>query len=254
VRRQLQFLVQSAVQPEAPRSTIAYAVNRRDDGFEIARDGMFLDTQFDPASVFRTISRAIHRDVLAALADAAVLYGITGSWRGERFLVVGESLWDRSRLALHLISKGAEIEGDDAAFVQDGTLTPYPRPLRVCGVDALLPPSAPSRDELPFLGSSPLTGSWALDLTLAGVEWRINRGRVDRIVLLETNYGGQTRMRPAEHHETARILLSSCDLRGKTATNLASITRLINEADCFRLSLGALTDLGEFWPTAWTLT
>jgi hypothetical protein len=252
VRRQLEFLVQSAAQPEAPSLSITYGVTRRGNGFEIAREGTTIDTQCDAYGVYNAISRRVHRDVLAALPDAALLWALTGSWRGERFIVVGESVWDRSRLALHLMSRGAEVEGDDLAFLHDGTLTPYPRPLRVCGLDAPLPPGAPPRDELPFLaGYNALTGSWALDLTRLGIAWRINRGSVDRIVLLETNYGGQTRIRPMPRHETARILLSNCAPRQNVAETLRSIARLTNGADCCLLNLGALADLGDFWPPDW---
>jgi hypothetical protein len=243
--------VQSAAQPEAPRSTVIYAARRRGEGFEISRDGVAFDVQFDPVGVFDCISRATHRDVLAALPERPALRALTGRWHGERFAVVGESLWDRSRLGLHLLARGAQIEGDDLAFLHDGLLTPCPRPLRVCGADVPLPREAPSRDELPFLGSNPLTDSWALDLGLAGIEWRITCGPVDRIVLLEANYGGQTRVRPVPRHETARILMSNCSPRENVAQALNSIARLTDRAECCRLSLGAPEDLGNFWPPPW---
>lgn len=252
VWEQLRFLVQSATQPESPRVTVTYAARRCAQGFEISRGGVAFDVQFDPVGVFNAVSRATHGDVLAALPErAAVLRAMTGRWQGERFIVVGESLWDRSRLALHLLARGAKIEGDELAFLHDGLLTPCPRPLRVCGPDVPLPDGVPLRDELPFLGIDPATGSWALDLAAAGFEWRIISGPVDRIVLFETNYGGQTRLAPAPAHEAARILMSCCDPRGNTAHAVRSVTALTNGANCCRLWLGAPEDIGAFWPGAW---
>lgn len=251
VERQLSFLVQSAIQPEAARSTVSYAVRRRDGAFEISRNGAVRDVQFDPVGVLNTVSGEIHRDALAAWPEATLLRAMTGRWRGERFIVVGEALWDRSRLALHLISRGADIEGDDLAILHDGVLTAYPSPLRVCGLDAPLPPRSPPRDELPFLGSSPSTGSWALDLASAGIDWEVTTGPVDRIVLLETNYGGQTRLHPVPRYETARIVMSCCDQRQNVADTLRSVAQLVDRAECCRLRLGALEEIGDDWPPVW---
>jgi hypothetical protein len=248
VERQLRCLVQSAIQPEAARSIVSYVVRRRDGAFEISRDGAVQDVQFDPAGVFKAVSRQIHRDALAAWPQAALLRAVTGHWLGERFIVVGEALWDRSRLALHLISRGADIEGDDLAILHDGVLTTYPRPLRVCGLDARLPPRSPSRDELPFLGSTPSTGSWALDLGAAGIDWRITARPVDRIVLLETNYGGQTRLHPVPRYEAARLVMSCCDPRDNVPGAIRSVARLVDGAHCCRLWLGALEEIRDIWP------
>jgi len=194
VRRALRFLIQSAVQPESPRATVSYDVRRADDGYEISRDGELADVQFDPGGVLETLYRRIFRDALDAWPNAPVLEALTGRREGERFVIVGDSLRERSQAGLALISKGVDVEGDDLAIIHDGALTAYPRPLRVCGTDVPLPPGAPPREELPFIGGSPGTGSWVLDLAQAGIDWKITTGRPDTVVVLQTNYGGQTRL------------------------------------------------------------
>jgi hypothetical protein len=241
VERALRFLDQSAQQPEPARCTVSYAVRRRGVGQEITRNGGIEDVQFDPPAVLQALYQRVQRDALSAWPEAAVLKAVTGSAGGERFIVVGETLRDRSRLALTLLSLGADLEGDDLAIIHDGVLTAYPRPLRVCGDDVPLPPSAPARDELPFQGSRRSTGSWVLDLGRAGIEWKVTSGPVHRVILLETNYGGQTRVRDVPRSDAARSLMSSCDPLGHPASAIRGIARLTdNAARCQRLRLGSL--------------
>jgi hypothetical protein len=243
----LRFLAQSAIQPEQAGSIVSYEVRRRDDGYDIVRDGALEDVQFDSHNVLRVIYRRVQLDALAAWSGAALLRAVTGRWRGMRFVVVGERLWDRSRLALQLIRHGVEIEGDNVAILHDGVLTTYPRPLRVCGVDAPLPPLAPSIADLPSAGPDPSAGPWALDLALAGIDWRITSGRPDIAISLETNYGGQTRVRELPSVEMARILMSSCDPLSAGSHAAGAVARLAGRARCYELRLGSLDDVSEAW-------
>jgi hypothetical protein len=248
-RRELRFLEQSATQSEPERSVVSYSVRPQDGGYEIWRNGKLEDVQFDPAAVRDRLYGRVQRDALAAWPGAAVLQAATGWLGGERFIVAGESLRDRSRLALQLIRHGATVEGDDMAILHDGVLTAYPRPLRVCGVDAPLPPHAPPREELPFVGLNPKTGSWVLDLTRAGVDWRITTGTPDTVVLLETNYGGQTRLSEIPRYETARTLMSCCDPLANVPGAIRAVAGLAHGARrCYRLWLGSLDHIAAVWP------
>lgn len=238
----MQFLAQSAIQPAPASSTVSYEVRRRGDGYEILRDEALEDVQFDSQTVLDAVYRRVQRDALAAWPGAAVLRAVTGRWRDERFVIVGETLWDRSRLALALIGHGVEIEGDDLAILHDGVLTAYPRPLRVCGVDAPLPPRAPAVGDLPGTGDFP-TGPWSLDLALAGIDWRITTGPLHIAVALETNYGGHTRVNKLEPLEMARILMSSCDPLSDGSHAISAVARLASGARCYRLRLGSLDEL-----------
>lgn len=243
----MRFLAQSAIQPEQAGSIVSYDVRRRGDGYEIVRDGVLEDVQFDSHNVLGVVYRRVQRDALAAWPGAALLHAITGRWQGMRFVVVGEGLWDRSRLALQLIRHGVEIEGDDIAILHDGVLTTYPRPLRVCGVDAPLPPSAPAIADLPCAGPDPSAGPWALDLVLAGIDWRITSGGPDIAIALETNYGGQTRIRKLPSVEIARILMASCDPLSARSHAAGAIARLAGGARCYKLRLGSLDDISDAW-------
>jgi hypothetical protein len=248
VERELRVLVQSAVQPEPPRATVRYDVRRGGDGaYEIFRDDVLEDVQFEPGQVLRQLYAEIQRCALAAWPQGTLLYAVTGRCRGERFLLVGETPWDRSRVALHLLCLGVDIEGDGLAILHDGAVTAIPRPLRVCGGDAPLPTRAPPRDELPCVGSNAM-GPWVLDLARAGIDWRITRGAPHLLVVLETNWGGQTRVAELAAHETARMLMSGSTPLGAPVEWIRAVARLADGPRCTRLWLGSLEHLKEVWP------
>jgi hypothetical protein len=249
VRHALRFLNQSARQPEPPQSTVSYDVRRSDEGFQISRDGDLADVQFDPTVVLDTLYRRIQRDALDAWPSAPLLEALTGRRNGERFVIVGDSLRERSQVGLALLSHGVDIEGDDLAILHDGAVTAYPRPLRVCGTDVPLPTGAPPREELPFVGGTPATGSWVLDLAQAGIDWKVTTGRPDTIIRLQTNYGGQTRLSELPRHEMARILMSQCDPRGNPIGAIRTVTELAKGARrCASLWLGSTEHVGSIWP------
>jgi hypothetical protein len=250
VERRVRYLAQRAAQPEAARTTVTYSVRGSGGGYEILRDGALQDVQFDAWSVLDGLYRSVQSDALAAWPRAAVVRAVTGTWRDERFLVIGEGLRERSSVALRLLSQGAEVEADDLAILHDGVITAYPRPLRVFGPNAPLPPGSPTRDELPSVDDSK-RGPWALDLADAGIDWRIRTGPVERVVLLETNYGGQTRLTPVSRSDAVPMIMSCCDPRDDVTETIRSIARLVGGAHCCRLWLGEVEAIRDFWPPGW---
>ena len=249
VRRALRFLIQSAAQPDPPESTVTYDVRRLADGYEISRNGEPVDVQFDPRGVLDSMYRRVQHDALGAWPGVPVLRALTGRRGPERFAIVGPSLKERSQVGLALLARAVDIEGDDLAIVHDGGLTAYPRPLRVCGVDVPIPNAAGPREMLPFVGDNPATGSWVLDLGQAGIDWRVTTGRPDTIILLGTNYGGQTRQSALPRHQMAQALMSECDPRGNPIGAVRAVAELASRAKhCLRVWLGSLEHVDSIWP------
>ena len=109
-----------------------------------------------------TIYAAVQREALAAWQQHTAVHAVVGTFAGERFAVVGGAARERSRLAVALMSAGADLEGDDLALVGADGLTTYTRPIRL-DRHARLRAHVPARSELQFMGSAG-TGQWALDL------------------------------------------------------------------------------------------
>ena len=248
MERELQFLVQSAIQPEAPTSVVHYEVRHTRGIYEISREGIAVAEEFDPVRVMSALYERIQVDALAAWPDGMLLRCLTARTSDARYVLVGEKLWDRSRVALQLIRDGFDVEGDDAAILHGAGLTAWPRPLRVCGADAPLPPLAPPRSELPGVGNEPEGRSWALDLAKAGIDWQITTGRVHGVISLEANYGGDTRLVELTQREAARRLLSHCDWGPGISEQIRAVAQLLRGARCCELRLGSLSEIAGAWP------
>lgn len=249
VESALRFLVPSATQPEPARTSVSYAVRRRNGGYEILRDGVPMDVQFDPMQVLDVLYRRTQTDALKAWPGATVLKALTGCHHGERFLVVGESRADCSHVGLELLALGADVQGDDLAILDGDQITAYPRPLRVIGDSARLPPGAPPLAALPSVAVSQSTNQWALDLAAAGLDWRISAGRCDVVIGLETNYGGQSRLAEMNRRDMARDLMSCSEALGDPLARIRTLAGLVDQARCYRLRLGNVSDVAAFWPS-----
>lgn len=223
VQRAMQSLVQSAIQPGPPRRLVSFEVQSRNGGYEIFRDGQLEDVQFDPLEVVNTLYRATQREALTAWPDAILVRAVTGVHRQQRFLMIGETGTDRSAVGLRLAQLGADIQGDDLAILDGGTVTAYPRPLRRVG--ATDPPS-------PAVGSG----------------WRITSGQCDVVVALEVNYGGQSMVREVPRRDMTRSLMSwSTPLGGNPLDSIRAQARLVDGARCCSLRLGDLSHLRSVW-------
>jgi len=245
LRSQLRWLEQSAIQPAPPETTVAYAVRRRDGAYEITRAGVPADLQFHRAGVLATLYAAVQRDALAAWPQHTAVHAVVGTFAGERFAVVGGSARERSRLAVALMSAGAELEGDDLALLGVDGLTTYPRPIRL-DRHARLPAYVPARSELPFAGS-PGTGQWALDLARAGHRWEVRSGPVARFVHFDLNDGGQTRVRELTQVGAMRALVAAADVPAAPAPAIQAMASMLGGARCRRLWLGDVEDVEKIW-------
>ena len=244
VERELQFLVHSAVQGEEPRALVHYGVSRAGDIYEIRREGVLMNVEIELRMVLQDLHTRLHREALAAWPSGVALRALTGGFRGERFVLTGESLPDRSRIGLELLSCGFDVEGDYMAIAHDQGVTAFPRPLRIPDPHVPLPRNAPPRTELPCNGSC-----WALDLGRAGIDWRIHTGPVQYVILLEANYGGQTRLYEVGGREAAQVLMSHAYALGTPVDAIRTVARLVDRSSCYRLRLGAVDEITSVWPS-----
>jgi hypothetical protein len=243
----LRFLDQSARQPEPPSLHIGYQVVRGNEMYEIQREGVLINAEFDHAGVVGTLYAAIQHDALAAWPEATVLRGVVGRWQDQRFVVAGDGGRERSGLALALLAAGASIEGDDLALVDRRGLTTYPRALRVGSAMGALPTGIPGRETLPFSGRSERTGVWALDPRRTGRPWRVETGPVQHIVEFTMNDGGMTRVGDLSAISGVRTLMMGIDPRGGAPAAIRDVSALSVGARCHRLWLGSFGDVSEVW-------
>jgi len=141
----------------------------------------------------RIYRRVLERYVLAGWVG---LHGALVNIHGRRLLLLGDKGAGKSTLTSKLLFAGHPIEGDEMVLVRDGQVMALPRRLHLKpGIETQVPELVPLLENLPasWAGEQQLRG---LDPTALGLPWVIHCGRVDHIVWLRPNHGGDTRLSP----------------------------------------------------------
>jgi hypothetical protein len=179
--------------------------------------------------------RSIEDRPKAALLHAAVLR------RGaKRVLLVGSESAGKTSLALRLVQSGFDLEGDEHVFLEDDGVIARPRACRVKETSlALLPALAPSIAAAPVYVDEYGRRTFNVDPRLIGGTWRISKGSVDTVIMLQPNHGGFSSLRPMSPLAVAQAIMSEFGLResGHSAS-ISAVAQLVSRAKLYVLSLG----------------
>jgi serine kinase of HPr protein (carbohydrate metabolism regulator) len=159
---------------------------------------------------------------------------------GRRILLAGSKGAGKTTLSLHLVHAGYELEGDEHVFVDaDGVIA---RP-RACRVKETSLPLLPTLTDA--IRSAPVyvdvRGNRIFNVTPAmiGGSWRIEKGNVDCVFVLQPNHGGYSSIRPMPAMMAAQALISEIGMRKvDRGASIAAIAALVSRARGFDLSLG----------------
>ena len=195
----------------------------------------------NPGHILSELHGLILRDAIESEAGAPFLHcaTIVGPW--GRAALIGAKGSGQATLALHLLANGHAVEGDEHLVVA-GDVIARPRTLRVKQGSLALVPALRER-----IARSPSIQAWdgalihAVDPSIAGTPWRIERGRLDALVFVEPNHGGRSVMTPMGTEPAFRLLMAHSLLspRGIAAAT-ARLRNLALSVPAFRLSLGDL--------------
>lgn len=172
--------------------------------------------------------------------QAPIVHAASLRARGRRLLLVGAKGVGKTTLTLHLVRAGYEVEGDENVFVGRDAVVARPRGLRVKeDALALLPDIAPTIAAAPAAFDDLGERVFNLDPRAIGAPWRIEQGRADVVVLLRSNHGGASSIRPIPPLELIQDAMGETGLpptaRGAA---VASIAAAFAAAKGFDLSLG----------------
>jgi hypothetical protein len=188
------------------------------------------------------LHRLIFLDALQSEPGSPLVHGATivGPW--GRALLVGAKASGKTTLALHLLSCGHRVEGDEHLVIGGDAVMARPRTLRVKrGSLDLVPDLAEAIRRCPFIRNWDGATIHAVDPSIAGLPWRIERGRLDHLVFLDANHGGRSVMTPIPRNLAFKLLLDQSLLpRSGVSAAVAALRRLAMSAGVFRLSLGDL--------------
>lgn len=172
-----------------------------------------------------------------AFVPAASVIGATG-----RVLFVGGKRSGRTTLALDLLMRGYDVEGDTYALIDGRSVIMVPSRLFAADDIGSLVPAIRGLAEM-----SPRQRGWhgqeafAIDPSLPGRPWTIRRGGVRSLVFLEPNLGGSTVMgRMSPDAALTRLMALAMMPEAGVALAAARLRSLTIETPAYRMSLGDL--------------
>jgi hypothetical protein len=226
-----------------PVEDLTFAIERYRSYYRIKRDGELVREQMSPQGVTESLHAQLMFLSLADFPSAPLLHAASFRRGGRRILFVGPKGSGKTILSLQLIREGYDFEGDENVFVTTDGIVPRPRCLRVKeSATSVLPDLRQILYAAPFFQDPPGPRTYNLDpRTVGAPSWRIERGKVDAVVLLRPNHGGYSSARPAPSLEVVREVMQECGLpeRDRGAA-VGAIAKTIGNAKGFDLSLGDL--------------
>jgi hypothetical protein len=226
-----------------PLEDLTFAIERYRSYYRIIRDGELVREQMSPQGVTESLHAQLMFLSLADFPSAPLLHAASFRRGGRRILFVGPKGSGKTILSLQLIREGYDFEGDENVFVTTDGVVPRPRCLRVKeSALTFLPGLTRILDTAPYYQVPPGPRIYNLDpRTVDARSWRIERGKVDAVVLLRPNHGGYSSARPLPSLEVVREVMQESALpeTGRAAA-VGAIAKAIGSAQGFDLSLGEL--------------
>ena len=183
----------------------------------------------------RLFSHSIEDRPTAGLLHAAALR--KGS---QRILLIGTESAGKTSLTLRLAQSGFDVEGDEHVFLEEDGVIARPRACRVKETSlALLPTIAASIAAAPVYVDEYGRRTFNVDPRRIGGTWRISKGAVAAVVVLQPNHGGYSSLRPMAPLAVAQTAMSELGLRetGRSAS-IGAVARLVSRTRVYDLSLG----------------
>jgi len=208
--------------------------------YRILEEGREVEQVLDTRSLvddlhFRLFSHSLGERPRSGIVHAALLR------RGKRrVLIAGSRGAGKTTLTLRLVRSGYEMEGDERVFLDDDGVIARPRACRVKETSVpLLPEIAGTILSAPVYEDVGGGRIFNVHPTTIGGTWRIEKGNVDCVIVLQPNHGGYSSLRPMPPMKVAQALISELGMRGvDRGASIGAIAALASSARGFDLSLG----------------
>jgi hypothetical protein len=210
------------------------------DRYRILEDAVDPVDVLGELAVVDDVHRRLFQLSLAARPNAGVLHAACLRRDGRRVLLAGRESAGKTTLALRLIGAGYELEGDEHVFVEHDGVMARPRGCRVKEYSLpLLSDIAETISSAPFYTDELGLKTFNVDPRTIGGTWRIEKGRVDCVILLQPNHGGYSSIRSMPPIAVAEALVSELGRReGGVGPSLGAVAQLVSKTQGFDLSLG----------------
>ena len=249
----------SAVQDHPVRHRHRLDVRQEAGGYRVSEDGQDRGVSPGPEAAGALVERRLHELAFDALGDCTKVHAGCGTWRGRRFLIVGDGRAGKTTLMTRLLFEGFAVEGDEMVVVRDGRVAAYPRRFGIRQPTlSLVPQVGALAPDLTRAGEPDPSGGYqvlAFDPSQLGLPWRIASGSVDVLFLLDGRHAGPTRARPCPQQVMVqRVMTQSNPPDAGRAAWVRDVCTLVSGAAGYLLTLGdldsAVTTVRECLDTA----
>lgn len=233
-----------------PRPTQSFSVSRRhrleahrneEGGYRLHENGQPWGRHRTVAGTAATLFWRMHELALEALPEFTRIHAGCASWGARRLLVAGASGSGKSTLMARLLYEGFDVHCDDLVLLRRAEALPYPRRFFLRPTTAALIPQLVTDPEGTLEWAGWERGTFALDPSALGIEWRIDRAPVDAVLLLELDSGGRMRLDSCSKHVMAeRLMFQSRAPAGGPGEWARDVCAMLDRAECFVLRSGDL--------------
>jgi hypothetical protein len=208
--------------------------------YQIHEDGMEVEDRLGVNSVTDYLHSRLLACSFADRPGAGVLHAALLRRKNRRVLLAGRQAAGKTTLALRLVCAGYDFEGDENVFLESDGIIARPRACRVKEASlAQLPETAQTLSSAPVYVDDLGRKIFNVDPRMVGGSWRIEKGLVDCVIVLQPNHGGYSSLRPMAPMAQAQALISELGMReiGRGAS-IGAVANLVSTAKGFDLSLG----------------
>jgi len=236
----LQYLACGPDIAAAPIAEHVVAVEPLRGRYRIVEPGRDAVEVIDTRSVIDHLHERLFSLSLTDRPRSGIIHAALLRRSGRRVLIAGRRGAGKTTLVLQLIRSGYEMEGDEHVFLDADGAIARPRACRVKEKSlALLPEIADVILSSPAYTDVRGVRIFNVDPTRVGGPWRIEKGQVDCVVVLQPNHGGYSSVRPMPAMMVAQALMSEIGMREtERGASVGAVAALVSRARGFDLSLG----------------
>ena len=225
-----------------PPQDVEVVIKQFQNYYQIVENGVVIDCAKGARAVLEHLHIHLFRRSIEERPEAVLLHAACLRRGGRRLLLGGSKGAGKTTFALRLMQSGYQLEGDEHVLCSGGSVVARPR---ACRVKASALPILPELASV-IAGAPSYTDEcngiiFNVEPTTLGSAWRIERGAVDFVIVLQPNHGGSSSIRVLPPLALIQLLIPETGLpETGRSTAIAAIAALARHAKAFDLSLGDL--------------
>jgi len=240
---QVNFIAQDAQQDFPLVHELEYEVRAQGGQYCIFENGSLYFATSNITSFTQHLSLRIHERAFEDFAYCVRIHAGCGEYRGNRFLVIGDSGAGKTTLMVRLLFEGFKVGGDELVLLSGGESFPFPRRFHVKEHSLPLLPELRNyiEKDYPHIDEVNEKKIYAFSPSDAGFNWEIRKQQIAALFYLEPNRAPETEINYCPkflmvQKTMPRTFFSVIHEHKK----IGELCRLVDQSSCYSLQLGSL--------------